>query len=79
MNLPKQASLMNMSLNSQHMESIEAQSAQGQLSSLEELHSSIEQAEAELSRGEGIPLETAIEQLQEKFRKAREVVKNCET
>lgn len=28
----------------------------------------VEEAEAELSRGEGIPLETAIEQLQEKFR-----------
>jgi antitoxin ParD1/3/4 len=45
----------------------------------EEVRKSIEQAEAELSRGEGIQLETAIEQLQEKFRKARESVKNCET
>ncbi len=39
----------------------------------EEVRKSIEQAEAELSRGEGIPLETVREQLQEKFRKAREV------
>lgn len=34
-------------------------------------------AEAELSQGEGIRLDSAIEQLQEKFRKAREFVKNC--
>lgn len=40
---------------------------------VEEVRSSVEEAEAELSRGEGIPLETACEQLQEKFRKAREV------
>ncbi|PSB39952.1 type II toxin-antitoxin system ParD family antitoxin [filamentous cyanobacterium Phorm 46] len=40
---------------------------------VEDVRSSVEEAEAELSRGEGIPLETAIEQLQEKFRKAREV------
>ncbi|MEG4495351.1 hypothetical protein [Microcoleus sp. D3_18_C4] len=40
---------------------------------VEEVRSSVEEAEVELSRGEGIPLETACEQLQEKFRKAREV------
>ncbi|MCU0544146.1 MAG: type II toxin-antitoxin system ParD family antitoxin [Oscillatoriaceae cyanobacterium Prado104] len=40
---------------------------------VEELRFSIEEAEAELSRGEGIPLEAVCEQLQEKFRKAREV------
>ena len=39
----------------------------------EQVRESVEQAEAELSRGEGIPLETVREQLQEKFRKAREV------
>jgi antitoxin ParD1/3/4 len=39
----------------------------------EEVRQSIKEAEAELSRGEGIPLETVREQLQEKFRKAREV------
>jgi antitoxin ParD1/3/4 len=39
----------------------------------EEVRKSIEQAEAELSRGEGIPLESVREQLQDKFRKAREV------
>ena len=37
------------------------------------MRESVEQAEAELSRGEGIPLETVREQLQEKFRKARDV------
>ena len=40
---------------------------------VEDVRSSVEEAEAELSRGEGIPLEIAIKQLQEKFRKAREV------
>lgn len=33
----------------------------------------MEEAEAELSRGEGIPLESAIEQLQEKFRKFKQL------
>lgn len=32
----------------------------------------VDEAAAELDRGEGIPLETAIEQLQNKFRQARE-------
>ncbi|MEG4268277.1 hypothetical protein QUA26_18980 [Microcoleus sp. Pol12A4] len=40
---------------------------------VEEVRSSVEEAEAELSRGEGIPLETAYKQLQEKFRKAPEM------
>ena len=40
---------------------------------VEDVRSSVEEAEAELSRGEGIPLEIAIKQLPEKFRKAREV------
>jgi antitoxin ParD1/3/4 len=46
---------------------------------VEEVRSSVEQAEVELSRGEEIPLETVREQLQEKFRKVRECVKNWET
>ncbi|MEG3848192.1 hypothetical protein QT971_27270 [Microcoleus sp. herbarium19] len=36
---------------------------------VEEVREGVEEAEAELSRGEGIPLESAIEQLQEKFPK----------
>ena len=35
--------------------------------------SPLRSSEAEPSRGEGIPLETVPEQLQDKFRKAREV------
>ncbi|MEG4284623.1 hypothetical protein QUB68_15955 [Microcoleus sp. A006_D1] len=86
---------MNITLSAEQMQLIEAQLAQGQLTSPsevitkalqtlaqtqkhyweweEEVRKSVEEAEAELSRGEGIPLESAIEQLQEKFRKAREV------
>ena len=39
---------------------------------VEEVREKVEAAEASLARGERIPLETVAEQLQEKFRKARE-------
>jgi len=40
---------------------------------VEEVRSGVEEAEAELSRGEGIPLESAIEQLPEKFRNFKQL------
>ena len=40
---------------------------------MEEVRLGVEEAEAQLSRGEGIPLESAIEQLQEKFRNFKQL------
>jgi antitoxin ParD1/3/4 len=41
-----------------------------------EVRQQVEEAAAELDRGEGIPLETAIEQLQDKFRQGKGL-ENC--
>jgi antitoxin ParD1/3/4 len=38
---------------------------------IEETRQQVDEAAAELERGEGIPLETVMEQLQDKFRQAR--------
>lgn len=38
---------------------------------IEKSRQQVDEAAAELERGEGIPLETVIEQLQDKFRQAR--------
>jgi antitoxin ParD1/3/4 len=38
---------------------------------VEETRQQVDEAAAELERGEGIPLETVMEQLQDKFRQAR--------
>lgn len=38
---------------------------------IEDMRQQVDEAAAELDRGEGIPLETVMEQLQDKFRQAR--------
>jgi antitoxin ParD1/3/4 len=40
---------------------------------IEVVRQQVDEAAAELERGEGIPLETVMEQLQDKFRQAKEL------
>lgn len=40
---------------------------------IETVRQQVDEAAAELDRGEGIPLETVMEQLQDKFRQAKEL------
>ncbi|MEX0272586.1 type II toxin-antitoxin system ParD family antitoxin [Leptolyngbyaceae cyanobacterium UHCC 1019] len=50
---------------------LEAQS-QGHEQWVREVKAKVDEAAAELARGEGIPLETVVGQIEQKFRKARE-------
>lgn len=86
---------MNITLNAEQEQFIQAQLKQGRVKSvnelltqafklleekyqeyenwIEETRQQVDEAAAELERGEGIPLETVVEQLQDKFRQARDL------
>lgn len=88
---------MNITLNAEQQQFIQAQISQGRVKSVNELLSQafklledkyqeyetwidetrqqVDEAATELDQGAGIPLETVIEQLQDKFRQARNPMK----
>lgn len=88
---------MNITLNPEQQQFIQAQINRGRVKSVDELltqafklleeryqeyegwieetRQQVDEAAAELDRGEGIPLETVVEHLQDKFRQARDSMK----